>query len=452
MKSTYLFYLLIGVLLMSSCEKYLDAKPDKALATPSTLKDLQAILDNNQMNTLYPISGDMMADDYYLEENIWNALPDLLARDTYIWANNTYHDFDWQNAYNVVFRANVALDEVEKIQVNSTNQSDAHLIKGTALFYRAFCFYHLLQIYTLPYEKSTATATLGIPLKLSSDLNEPINRATLAASYQRVIQDLETALTLLPKTRAFKTQPSKIAVFGQLARVNLVMGDYDKAGLYADSALMNYATLIDYNTISPTAANPFALFNAEVIFQSFNSGRGGTFLPTRARIDSTLYRSYATNDLRRTLFFNRNSNNSYAFKGDYSGRNSTNLFAGITTDELYLIKAEAEMRKQQLAEGLKTLNALLIKRWRTGTFIPYTASNSNEGLKLVLQERRKQLLFRSNSRWSDFRRLANDPALAVTLKRKLGNQTYELLPGDLRFANLIPQNTILLSGMQQNMR
>jgi hypothetical protein len=450
MKKIYMPYLLILIsICFCACQEFLEAKPDRALATPSTLKDIEAILNNNQMNTLYPIAGDIMADDYYLEDNIWNALTDVVARDAYVWATTTYHDFDWQNAYNLIFRANVALDQLEKV---TTDDANKQTLRGTALFLRSYNFYQLLQIFTLPYREETSRQELGIPLKLSSDINEPIRRSTLEESYQMVIADLKAAARLLPVTRAFKTQPSKAAAYAQLARTCLVMADAENALLYADSALALQSQLIDYNSLNATAANPFPLFNAEVIFQAFNTGRGGVFLQTRARVDSTLYRSYSANDLRRSLFFIRNSNGSFAFKGDYSGRNTGNLFAGIAVDELYLIKAECQIRANRVAEGLATLNSLLLRRWRTNTFVPLTASNRLEALRLVLLERRKQLLFRSNSRWADIRRLGREPDLAIILQRRIANSSIELTTGDLRFANLIPQNTIVLSGIEQNRR
>lgn len=452
MKNNYISLAMIVSILFSGCQKFLDAKPDKALATPSTLADFSAILNNYQMNTLYPIAGDVMGDDYYLEDATWNGLNDQLYRDSYVWGDQTYHDFDWQYGYNLIFRANVVLDGLKNLEFNPNDEHTYQTIKGSALFYRAFCMNHLLQVFTLPYQKETAKSVLGIPLKLSAALEEPITRPNLEICYQQVIKDLKAAVQLLPVQSTFKTQPTKVAAYAQIAREELLMGDFEVAANYADSALQIYPNLIDYNTVSTTVRNPFSMFNDEVIFQAYNSGRGGVFISSIARVDSNLYKNYATNDLRKVLFFNRNSNGSYAFKGDYSGRNSGNLFTGISTDELYLIMAESLVRQNRMAEGMAYLNALLMKRYKTNTFVPLQATDVNTGMKLILQERRKELLFRSNCRWTDIRRLSNEPDYAISLKRIVQGKTYELLPGDLRYANLIPQNTITLSGINQNQR
>jgi tetratricopeptide (TPR) repeat protein len=444
--------LLLTVVSLSACEKYLDAKPDQALATPSTLKDLEAILNHGQINNLNTVAGDIMTDDYFLEEPIWKALTDITARDSYIFGQETYHDFDWQNGYNLLFRANVALDGLAKVKIQANDQQRVNTIKGSALFLRAYAHYHLIQVFALAYQKSTAEQTLGIPLKLSSDINEQISRRSLAECYALVINDLKEAVELLPPRREFKTQPSKAACYQQLARVYLIMHEYDQAGDFASKALAIDATLMDYNSINAATANPFSLFNQEVVFQGFGSSRGGVFIANRARVDTQLYLSYANNDLRKIIFFNRNSNGSYAFKGDYSGRNNGNLFAGLAIDELYLIKAEAEVRQDRLNEGLSVLNQLLIKRWKTGTFTALTTSNKADALRVVLLERRKELLFRTNIRWSDIKRLSFDAAHAITVERKIGSDSYQLPVGDLRYANLIPINTVVLSQVIQNKR
>ncbi len=50
--------MILGILSLSliSCNKYLDEKPLKSLATPNSIEDLQALLeDNSIMNGQYPI-------------------------------------------------------------------------------------------------------------------------------------------------------------------------------------------------------------------------------------------------------------------------------------------------------------------------------------------------------------------------------------------------------------
>jgi hypothetical protein len=99
--------------------------------------------------------------------------------------------------------------------------------------------------------------------------------------------------------------------------------------------------------------------------------------------------------------------------------------------------------------AMNDLNTLLMKRWKTGTFIPYTAINATDALSKILTERRKELLMRG-IRWSDLRRLNKEPQFAKTLIRVIGGQTYYLYPNDKRYVFPIPLQIIQMTGVPQN--
>lgn len=79
------------------------------------------------------------------------------------------------------------------------------------------------------------------------------------------------------------------------------------------------------------------------------------------------------------------------------------------------------------------------------------SNDATEVLRLVLNERRKELAFRG-IRWSDLRRLNKDERFAVTLSRTLNGQTYQLSPNDKRYVIPIDEQEIRLSGIEQNER
>jgi len=259
------------------------------------------------------------------------------------------------------------------------------------------------------------------------------------------------AAALPPVTPAVKTRPCKPAAYAALARVYLAMQDYQNANIYADSCLALYNKLIDYNTLSKTSANPLGLFNDEVIFHALSHGGDGMLYPGYARVDTDLYRSYAATDLRKQVFYSKAGDGYFAFKGDYSGQSEGQLFNGIAVDEILLISAETYARLGNPAKAMADLNLLLSKRYASGTFVPY-ATNTPGALALILTERRKELAFRSEIRWSDLRRLNSDAQFAKTLYRHIGSQVYTLPPGDKRYAFLIPVSVIQLSGITQNPR
>jgi len=449
----YLAYIILSLftlLSLASCTDYLDAKPDKKLVVPSTLDDLQALLDNqSRLNLRGPLEAEISADDYFLNSEDWEGLSSDEHKRMYIWEKNYLFKprvNSWSDTYTTIYYANTVLERLDNINENSTNSDNYRNIRGQALLFRAKSYLDAAFIWTQAYDQTTAESDLGLPLRLTTDFNEPSIRANLVQTYQQIISDLKDAAALLPVVPLHPMRASKPAAFGLLARTFLSMRSYKEAGVYADSALQCYGKLLDYNTLDASAKYPFARFNTEVILacripisQIFNS--------SRPKIDLAFYNSYHDNDLRRKLFFTL-VGEQYTFRGSYE--ESVALFGGIATDELYLMRAECAARNGENRKALADLNALLVTRWKTGTFIPYTAEQVADPLGLILRERRKELLMRC-LRWMDIKRL-NKEGANITLTRTVFNKTYILVPNDLRYALPIPEDVIALTDMPQNSR
>jgi len=171
-----------------------------------------------------------------------------------------------------------------------------------------------------------------------------------------------------------------------------------------------------------------------------------------ARVDTGLLALYNEGDLRKIVFFHAapEVDGSQLFKGSYDG-SDTGIFVGLTTGETLLIRAEAAVRLGKIEEALSSLNTLLNKRWSKNSFSPITETNPDRLLKIILQERRKELAFRGR-RWADLKRLNLDASSSTTLKRIIEGRTYILEPNSLKYAIKIPKTVIDLSGMTQNQR
>lgn len=430
----------------------------QTIVIPSTLKDLQALLDaSTSINYgFYPELLETSTDDFYLDYTMY-ASREAFEQDTYRWAPEPLYlqpDINsiWKNPYLPVFIANTVLDALPKIK--EEDRQWAAYIEGTALFYRAFSFFHLAQVFCDPYDIGGNNDGPGIPLRLNPDFSTLSVRATIAETYDRIIADLTEAASLLPDQVEYTTRPTKAAAHATLARVYLAMEVYEKAEKSAQEALARYDTLIDYNQIDPDARVPFQMMNEETIFFAYSNGTG-MLDPRRALVDTLLYRSYQKHDLRKRAFFTEVREGEYAFKGAYIGFASSLFLVGPTTGELYLILAECRARAGNSDMALEALNTLLKMRWETDYFVPVSIDDSDLLLATVLEERRKELLFRG-VRWSDLRRLNKDPRFAKTLTRVLDNgvskETYSLPPGDLRYTFLIPPIVVQLTGIQQNPR
>jgi starch-binding outer membrane protein, SusD/RagB family len=433
----------------TACKKFLEEKPDKKLAVPSTLKDLQALLDDNvKMNQTSPSYGESSADDYYLADNDFNGLFRLGDKNTYLWSGEMIFDRvpnGWYDAYFVVNTTNVVLENLEKIERNRENETAWKNVKGSARFFRAKAFFEIAEIWAPAYD--SAGSALGIPLRVKADFNIPSVRSTLQQTYEQILSDLKEAEQLLPPYPQHVMRPSRTAAQALLARVCLSMRQYAPAKQYANLALQATNELLDFNSLNASAGNPFTRFSKEVIFHSLISP-AANLTASRAKIDSLLYNSYAANDLRGKLFFKNNNNGSYAFKGSYDG--SSNLFNGLTTGELYLVRAECLAREGDAGGAMNDLNTLLRNRWKTGTFVPFQAATAAEALEIILSERRKELVMRG-LRWSDLKR-RNKEGAGIIIKRFINGQWYQLGDDGKHYALPIPGYIIELTGMPQNPR
>ena len=442
--------MLIIVLAIGSCKKFLDAKPDATLATPSSLQDLQALLDYyDGMNSQFPGGGGIFSDNYYLTDDDWAGIYSQDERDYYIWQKDDNNISDWQAPYSSVYTSNLVLETLPDISIEPSEKTLSENIKGAALFFRASYFYEIAQLFAKGYDPATAATDLGIPLRLSTDFTEKSTRATVKETYDQIISDFKESVPLLPATSSIKSRPSKAAAYGSLARTYLAMEDYENADAYADSCLQLYNTLMDYNSLDSTSETPIPRFNGEVIFQALSLSVD-PLAPYTCKIDSNLYRSYDVNDLRKVICFSDNGDGTFGFKGDYDGgsENYGHLFTGIVTDEQYLIKAECEARLGKIQSSLTSLNALLVKRYRVGAFIPVAVTDSTQLLSIILDERRKELLFRG-TRLTDLKRLNLDPRFAITLERILNGTVYQLPPNDNRYVAQLPV-IVTDFGVEQN--
>jgi hypothetical protein len=460
MKKNIIFYvfLVIGsIIFIIGCKKdFLDKKSATNLNVPTTLYDLQLLLDNTDDLYKSPALGELSSDDYYLTSNTWTnqALP--YFANCYVWAKDIFAGNgdikDWNLPYSQVLYANIVLQQLAKIDRNNSNAQTFDNLKANALFLRAWAFFHLAQIFSLPFDHNTATSDQGIALRLTADVNVPTTRASVKATYDQILSDLSQSRSLItnPTSILNQNRASKASIFGLFSRVYLTMREYQSAGLYADSALKLHSKLINYNNVDSNARTPFSLSNDETIFQN-------TLVPADPlsfilnsqgySIDTSLYKLYDKNDLRRTIYFKKNGVFINKRRG-YSGQ--TALSNGIATDELYLTRAEWYARSSRYNQALADINTLMMNRWLSGTYIPVSNIQGSELLKFIITERRKELVFRG-LRWLDIRRL-NKEGYNIILTRNLDGKIYTLPPNDIRYAMPIPPDVITQSGIKQNDR
>ncbi|MBL1411569.1 RagB/SusD family nutrient uptake outer membrane protein [Sphingobacterium faecale] len=442
MNKFIIFFIVMGCL---SCgDGFLDVKPSSNTVVPTTLDDFEQLLNYGNLVYAYPDMLDVLADDYYLEEAYWktqfNYLP--IVANAYIWADDIFETIEsdyqnWEKMYAQVFYANVVLEGINNIQLNAKNIRQHNQVQGTALFLRAWALYNLAQLYAPAYKESTASRDLGVPIPLLSDVNEKVKRNSVVEVYHRILTDLETAISLVQAEVDFG-RPSKAAVYALRARVLLAMGIYEEALDMATKSINVHDALVDLDGEE--------LDYKKTLYMGFETN--GPFIQSNnqnIQIKQDLFDSYDLNDLRRSFFkFNAQGNPYYV--SQYKIGNL--FFRGLDTDEQYLIKAECEARLGDKDQAMATLNHLL--KHVHSSYVDKTVVTKEEALNIILQERRKQLVFRG-LRWSDLKRYNRDGA-NISLTRILGEKSYTLPANSLKWLFPIPSNEIKISGIPQNIR
>lgn len=449
------------VTLVSCTKENLQEPAHNRYAVPRTLEDLQQFLDHEDLFGRTPSAGIESAGEFFVKDTFFSRMSGINLS-TYSWHQEPYDgagiDYDWKTSYEQVFYTNQVLERLNTIK---DQRPLYQVVKGSAYFMRAYAFYHLSQLYAPPYDAGVPGSPYGIPLPLTGDVHAPVVRSTVGDTYGQILDDLALAEGLLPAGRDADqlNRPTKASVLALLARVYLAMRRYADAGKAADQALQLHDALIDYQTVDTNAVTLFAANNAETLYQSSTGADTypvAGFRTVMAGVDSLLYRQYEPGDLRRTVFFRWDTVQQVAvLRSSYYGASFFGthlLFTGLTTAELFLIRAECRARAQAVAPALDDLNTLRAKRWRTTEFTPLHTTDAQELLQWIWQERQKELVLRG-LRWGDLRRLHLEPdGPKVTLTRFYKGQLLCLPPNDLRYTLPLPPKVVSQHRLLQNPR
>ncbi len=447
---------LICITLSSACNKFLDERTSHSSKIPSSLSDLQALMDAEYVINLggYPFLIEAWTDNYQIDTKNLNLMTDFEQNLYKFDSPDIYPPSNlgvWSNSYKPIAISNIVLENIDKIDPGKS--IEGRNIKGQALFLRAFGHFLLAQVFCLPYDKNSDNGGLGIPLRHTSDANVISRRSSIKETYDDILNDMQEALKLLKENNGYPSRANKAAAYAALSRIYLAMEWYVESEQAATEALKLHNSLMDLNEMTSLDSRlPYKINNVETIFLA---GSGSALLRQSkgSLVTDELFEMFEDNDLRRRSYFTKEKDGGYSFKGDYTGIGSGTIFCGLTTSELLLDRAECYARIGEPAKARADLNLLLKNRIDIATFIPVTENDLNQLLKIILDERRKELINRS-TRWQDLRRLNRDDRFKKIIVRTAienGVETeYKLLPESKFYVFKIPKPVIDLTGMPQN--
>lgn len=453
-----IIYSLFVLLTMTTvgCDNYIDITPKGAVTVDSAQQYYELIA--TPMRAYYPSSFILLSDDQWVKESEILGYESISADGisftfnekadrTILPDNNLY-----ENIYSFILRSNLVIDNVDKGQ---GSQELKTLAKAEARTFRAFDHFLAVNTFAKAYNPETAASDGGVCIMDRYDLEATPVKSTVAEVYNFIINELEQAVPLLEEKPVNIYHPNRAFGYALLAKVYLFHRNWAKAQEAAEQSLKLNSQLADYNLINDAGGTAryknFAKDgNPEVLSYHWMAGWGSgeqVCLYHYGMISPELKSLFEANDLRYSLFLRDTGTSITSWFDSGSGAaiwtpaitnldRFTYMSVGLRTAEVYLIMAEALARQNNLTEAANYVSQLRDKRIKGGSGHVDAPATQVEMVKMIIDERRKELLFGFN-RFFDLKRLNIEPEYQKTITRVFPvqniseahpQQTYTLKP------------------------
>ncbi|MDR1600840.1 MAG: RagB/SusD family nutrient uptake outer membrane protein, partial [Tannerella sp.] len=488
-KSIFSNIVLLSVISLSACVDLEEVPESKQSADHFYQNEADAISGVNAIyrglnapgqslyNSLMQIGTEMATDDYEAGPRARNPHVRAISGLTHDASNDRMQQL-WQQSYDVINRANVAIDRIELISPDNISEAIRRRTIGEAKFLRALNYFNLVRWFG------------GVPLALHETTGLTpeaiyLENATEAQVYEQIITDLSDAESLLPAPAAYSAQDAGRATAGAakslLAKVYLTQRDWENARKKSAEVigLRWYDLFDDFADVFNVATKNGKEHIFSVQFKGYANFVGncmaGRSAPTSEEVpgvngdyadalhaEGGLYNSFSNNDRRKAVTFvtemiSPDNGNLYTFiphihkyydeaaVGDQYNSSSKNLPV-IRYAELLLIYAEA-LNEENGGPTQEAYAAIDSVRARAGiprlqdTYPTLTVAQFRDS---VFQERRKELVF-EYQRWFDLSRRGAD--YYVTVLKAAGKTN--AAPRHIKFP--IPQRELDLNdNLKQN--
>lgn len=446
---------------LAGCSKFLEQHSQNAsyIESPADLEELLygGVLDkmgstgrylhllSDESKELYHSPASIAASETSVLMNaagMFRYLENPFTNYTGITASGTVAD-EWIKFYEIVAVTNSLIENATLFDI--TDPQVAY-VDGSARFMRAMIYFKLVNTYGEPYSRTDPDASMGVPYKASSKIDQNLQtRQSTGYVYDRIVEDLLAAAASLKASGTYTRSPFKVsedACHALLSRVYLYMERYGDAAAEADKveALNLYNLAMDY----PVGQGEVFLqtFNPEIIFaqgsdgisalmpstasSNLNGATGNYDITVAASaycVSDELWGLFTNDDVRSSAFFAL----SYGIGAPMSRKFRLPLAAMVTeTDpisganimgnydplqmsecavlraaEVVLNKAEAQALAGNAA-AVATITEFVNTRYTTPPAVP---ASGNALIEFIREERRKELCFEGH-RWFDLRRYA----------------------------------------------
>lgn len=235
---------LMAVLTLSSCDKFLDEKPDNRMDLNSQ-DDLKRLLVNAYPNFSPTYILEMRSDNANEYHNTAWSAAGRFQDQAYAWEEITDVSVNdnprnvWDASYSAVAVANEVIKFVDSKAEDERAQFAPQL--GEALLCRAYAMFVLANTFCMAYDETTAAQELGLPYPLQPETKVGVQyeRGTLAELYQKIDQDIQRGLSMVGNDygNTPKFHFTQEAGYAFAARFYLYYRKYAEAKKYADLVL-----------------------------------------------------------------------------------------------------------------------------------------------------------------------------------------------------------------------
>ena len=403
MKKIYIVLVLIG--LAMGCSDFTEIDP-KGKNILNRVEDLDLVLNYEYglpVSSAFQINQAVLVNDFYPFNNIPNLLTESINTLDGIhlrWDENadraalTDADPLYTELYEVIGK--VANPVLLNVDAAEGDRVLARRLKAEALVLRGWYHYLAANIYAKAYDPETAATDPGIVYALGTDVVEnPNEKLSIVQVYEMILADVDSALNM----DALPVQPANMRIglpfaYAVKAMALMSMRDYEGAFIAAGQSLELNDAIDNYNDfIEPESTMGTGLLEfthprfalQEELFQTPVS-------IATAVLSSEMWDAFEEGHVvGEYLMTDVKMFGMPMIASPFCGIPVAALYSnavyysplGLTTVDMYLLRAECLIREGNLLDAMGILNYIRENRIRPEVYVPRTASSATEAIALL---------------------------------------------------------------------